>query len=533
MKRWGTLAVAGLATMILAACSSSNSGSSGGGGGGPVGGDGESRDGEVYDETLASDVDGETIAITVLEPTTVTEGATYPLILHSHGYGGARQSTAPAEGSLMARLRDAGYGVISIDERGHNESGGTIRILDPTLEGQDLLQVLDWAEETLDWIAYDNNGPDSGLGKGNPIVGAMGSSYGGGFQNLIYAIDPKHRLDAIAPDITWNDLRYSLFPGNVFKSFWATLLSTAGNLPPNTQDAQVNQGLLEGMTTNSLSDENLELLYFHSLASHCAGDNPHTAAGGLTAIDALVTQSAQDTLFNFNDAYHNYSCLKAQGGDVRLLTKAQGHGIDNGDGGDHCGSIERADATFAWFEEKLYGRSGVTDFIPGVCLMLGGSGDDAVMVDDVPVGGTEVAIASQSVTTGEVGGLAPVAVPVYTAPAGGDILAGIPMLNVTVTDPLLGDAGVLDPIFLVALGRSAGLGQYEVFQNQYRPVRGYGAFSIELNGVFERLAEGDELLLLFYGGALDQFAGSTGVVGQVNVEGSVSLPLIGTDHQTP
>ena len=175
----------------------------------------------------------------------------------------------------------------------------------------------------------------------------------------------------------------------------------------------------------------------------------------------------------------------------------------------------------------------MTDFIPGVCLMLGGSGDDAVMVDDVPVGGTEVAIASQSVTTGEVGGLAPVAVPVYTAPAGGDVLAGIPMLNVTVTDPLLGDAGVLDPIFLVALGRSAGLGQYEVFQNQYRPVRGYGAFSIELNGVFERLAEGDELLLLFYGGALDQFAGSTGVVGQVNVEGSVSLPLIGTDHQTP
>ncbi|MBB87401.1 CocE/NonD family hydrolase [Abyssibacter sp.] len=531
MTRWGMLAVVGLATAMGAGCgSSSGGGTNDGSGGGPVGGGGESRDGEVYSpEPLVSNVDGEAIAITVLEPTTVTEGATYPLILHSHGYGGARQATAPAEGSLMDRLRDAGYGIVSIDERGHNESGGTIRILDPALEGQDLLQILDWAETTLGWLAYDNNGPDTGLGKGNPIIGAIGSSYGGGYQHLIWAIDSKHRLDAIAPDITWNDLRYSLFSGGVFKTFWATLLSAGGNLPPNTQDPQVNQGLVEGLTLNMLSDTNLELLYHHSLASHCAGENAFTAAGGLTPIDAFVTQSAQDTLFNFNDAYANFQCLSAQGGDVRLFTKAQGHGIDNGDGGDHCGEIERADATFAWFEEKLYGRSGVADFIPGICLMLGGSGSDAVIVDEVAVGGTEVTIESQSVTTGELGGLSPVAIPVYTAPTGGDVLAGIPVLNITVTDPLLGDAGVGDPIFLAAMGRAGG----EVFQNQYRPIRGYGEFSIEMNGVFERLAEGEELMLLFSGGSLDQYAGSTGLGGQVNVEGTISLPLIGTDQPAP
>ena len=77
------------------------------------------------------------------------------------------------------------------------------------------------------------------------------------------------------------------------------------------------------------------------------------------------------------------------------------------------------------------------------------------------------------------------------------------------------------------------LGQFEVFQNQYRPIRGYGEFSIDMNGVFERLAEGDELMLLFYGGSLDQYAGPTGLGGRVNVEGTISLPLIGTDHPAP
>lgn len=516
--------------LLLCACSSDDATAVQGG---PIQGTGESRDGTVTDYVLSSKVDGEDIAITVLEPTTVTEGSTYPLMLHSHGYGGSRQTTRPESG-LMRRLLDAGYGVISIDERGHNDSGGTIRILDPALEGQDLLQVLDWAEDHLDWIAYNNQGPDTGLGKGNPIVGSIGGSYGGGYQHLIYAIDAKHRLDAIAPDITWHDLRYSLYPGHVFKTTWATLLSAAGNLPPNRQDAQVNQGLIEGITTNSLSDENLALLYGNSMASHCAGENAYTAGGALTRIDAFLTQSAQDTLFNFNDAYGNYRCLSALGGDVRLFTKAQGHGLDNGDGGEHCGSIDRDDATFAWFEEKLYRRAGVADFVPHVCLMLGGSGDDAVVVNEVPVGGMVAAFDEANMLTGEISGLLPRVVPVYTAPEAGDVLAGVPVLDVTVLSGLGTESGLGDPILFFALGTPNDRGGYEVFQNQYRPVRGYGHVTIEMNGVFERLAPGQELVLLIHQGVLGQFATSSSTIPTlVSASGSVSLPLIGTDHPTP
>ncbi len=163
------------------------------------------RAGRSTDVILSSNVDGVDVAFTVHEPTTFVPGAKYPLILEGHGYGGSRISAAerPATGNTgtMGRLLDAGYGVISVDQRGHGQSGGTIRILEPEHEGQDLLQILDWAEAQLPWLAYRD---------GNLLLGAIGGSYGGGYQHLIYAIDPEHRLDAIAPEITWHDLRYSL-----------------------------------------------------------------------------------------------------------------------------------------------------------------------------------------------------------------------------------------------------------------------------------------------------------------------------------
>ena len=176
------------------------------------------RAGTSTDVIIPSNVDGAAIAFTVHEPTVVIEGQKYPLILEGHGYGGSRVKAAsrPASGGsgLLSRLLDDGFGIISIDQRGHGDSGGKIRILDPDFEGKDLVQLLDWAEDNLDWLAYRN---------GNLLLGATGQSYGGGFQHTIYAHDPKHRLDAIAPEITWHDLRYSLFSGHVFKSFWATL----------------------------------------------------------------------------------------------------------------------------------------------------------------------------------------------------------------------------------------------------------------------------------------------------------------------
>src|SRR3546814_19316275 len=89
--------------------------------------------------------------------------------MKGRGEGRAREHAA-ADGSFIKRLNDAGYYVISIDERGFGESSGTVRVMDPEYEGQDLIAVLDWAEN-LEGLRRRNNGA--------MMVGSYGGSYGG------------------------------------------------------------------------------------------------------------------------------------------------------------------------------------------------------------------------------------------------------------------------------------------------------------------------------------------------------------------
>lgn len=493
------------------------------------------RAGMTMDVTLTSDTgDDADITFTMHEPDVVVPGETYPLMLHSHGYGGSREAARPDSG-LLGRFLANGYYLISIDERGHGDSGGTIRILDPDLEGQDLLQVLDWAETNLDQLAYRDDGPTMSTLMDNPVVGAVGGSYGGGYQHLIHAIDDKHRLDAIAPDITWNDLRYSLFSGGVFKTFWATLLSALGNAPGNTQDQEVNEGLVNGLTQNMLTQEQLDLLYRHSLASHCAGANDSTAGPGLLPIDAFLTQSHLDTLFNFNDAAANFACLKALGGDVRLFTKSNGHGIDSGDGGENCGTLARDDMTFRWFEEKLKLITGAADAIPQVCFNLGTEGADAIALADVPIGSTMVTIDQQTLTLAE-GSQQVLAVPLYTAPEQGDILAGIPTISLDIGDPTGVNSPAADPILFVGLGvQPAGSDATpDDLMNQIRPFRGFGNFTDQLIGVMSRLEAGDTVVLLLHAAQSDQyFTSGSPIPVPVTIDATVALPLIGSNQRVP
>ena len=56
------------------------------------------------------------------------------MVLHSHGWGGSR-TTDPAS---FAYLTDAGFGVLSFDQRGFGESGGQAYIENPDVEGKDV-----------------------------------------------------------------------------------------------------------------------------------------------------------------------------------------------------------------------------------------------------------------------------------------------------------------------------------------------------------------------------------------------------------
>ena len=73
-----------------------------------------------------------------------------------------------------------------------------------------------------------------------------------------------------------------------------------------------------------------------------------------------------------NDAVHNVECVRALGGDVRLLTKNSGHdSLVPGLGaatGEQCGRLKKVQAIVDWYEEKLKGITGKASYIPQNCF---------------------------------------------------------------------------------------------------------------------------------------------------------------------
>lgn len=402
-----------------------------------------SRSGEHYRQAIVAPT-GDTVVFQVFEPAWLEAGGEYPLVLHSHGYAGSRLHQPDA---FVSRLVDAGYYVLSIDQRGFGESSGTVRLMSPDFEGQNLVAVLDWAED-LEGLARRGNG--------EMRVGAYGSSYGGMYQLLLYAADPRHRLRVMAPNNAPHDLVYGLYPHGVARSGWLAGLLAAGELPGGDalfmqnpealldqlgsldqqpglrQDPAVYETFLGMMLENRLSDAGANFLRYHSMRYFCDGQAPGAQDFRIAdpdprrvsplrppPADVLVTQGVPDTLFNLKDGVDNFECLRALGGDVRLFTHQSGHIVPlsvatlgaeaaldplyqvlnlpefQGPGGTRsCGDTDLDDLQFAWFEEKLRRQHGAIDAVAGerreVCISL--DEDEAILADHITRGGRSFAI---------------------------------------------------------------------------------------------------------------------------------------------
>ena len=218
-----------------------------------------------------------------------------PLIFHSHGWAGSRTTDPKA----FEAFTKAGYGVLSFDQRGFGEDGGKARIENPAYEGQDVAKLVTLVSR-LSWVQQD--------GPGDPRIGAIGGSYGGGYQfvGAFTQIALKHKqvFDALAPEITWWSLKQSLAPQGVAKTQWDLALSGAGAgaLPP-----EVLQGLATSAASGTWSDGSIPGTT--DLDAFFAKNGPQwqVSQGRRIDVPVLFRQGITDELFPLDQGLKNFA----------------------------------------------------------------------------------------------------------------------------------------------------------------------------------------------------------------------------------
>jgi ABC-2 type transport system ATP-binding protein len=276
-----------------------------------------------------------------------------PAVLLAHGFGGTKRSVAKQARQLAAR----GYAVLTWSARGFGDSTGTVHLDSPDYEVKDAQALLDRLARRDD-IALD--------GRGDPRVAVMGASYGGALALLLAGYD--RRVDAVIPQITWNDLSHAFFPNGaggpaedgVFAKAWAgaffgsnVLRDRRNPVGSAASDATACGRLagdlcrvyLESATTGRLSAEGAALLRRSS---------PASVIGNIT-VPTLLLQGTQDTLFPLDEADANARGIAANGTDVKVAWFAGGHDV-----GDPTGAEYRRlrDLSDRWLDYYLKHQGG-------------------------------------------------------------------------------------------------------------------------------------------------------------------------------
>ena len=201
----------------------------------------------------------------------------------------------------VAPLRNAGYNVVTWDPRGEYASGGVLQLDSPEFEARDVSAIIDMT------LAL----PET---KDHQRIGMVGGSYGGGIQLVTATIDP--RINAIVPGIAWNTLNSSLYPKDVFKTAWGTLLI----LDLIEAGARINPQIYEGILTGALLG-----VLTPSQQALLARSGTGTDAGKITA-PTLLIQGTADGLFPLREAVTNAQLLADAGTPVKMIWFCGGHG---------------------------------------------------------------------------------------------------------------------------------------------------------------------------------------------------------------
>ncbi|MEU6195268.1 CocE/NonD family hydrolase [Streptomyces sp. NPDC047061] len=279
-----------------------------------------------------------------------------PAVLLAHGFGGNKDDMR-AEAEDLAR---DGYAVLTWSARGFGRSTGKIGLNDPKGEVADVSRLIDWLAKQ----------PQVQLDKtGDPRVGMAGASYGGAISLLTAAYD--HRVDAIAPSITYWNLADALFPNGVFKKLWAGIFFNTGG-----GCAKFESELC------AMYDRVAESGKPDAAAVKLLEERSPSAVGSRIDVPTLLFQGQTDSLFTLSQSDAAAKAVKANGAPVDVDWIAGGH-----DGGDLETSRVEGRVT-AWFDRYLKGdkatgtgpafritRTGGVDSTDGAAQLRGATAD--------------------------------------------------------------------------------------------------------------------------------------------------------------
>ena len=460
------------------------------------------------------------ICYSIFRPAGASKSRRVPMIMHSHGWGGSR-TTDPAS---FQKFLGAGYGVISFDQRGWGESGGHAYVENPDVEGHDVRSLVTLVSK-LDWVKKD--------APGDPRLGAIGGSYGGGYQFLgafeELRTQGKPIFDALAPEITWNDLSESLAPEGVVRTAWAAALSAA-SVPADALPPNVYAALVEGAATGTLPDGSVPGTEDMPAFFRKNGPQWHTDHGRRLDIPVLFGQGTTDSLFPLEQGFQNFQTaitarararsifVAYNGGHVLPAVFPQGIDVTSDPCSKELAGGSFQDLSIRFFDEKLKGKA----------TGLTGYGQYHLATPESTCTTVAAVGANQTRAIGDVATTETVGVPIPFEVAQGPIrIAGTPYLTGTVTA-----AGVNNRAFYgLAVGTSpadAHLVQNNVLPvNEPLPVVGADR-RIALPSVAIDVPAGQTLYLLASAFS-DTFAGmGSRTPGAVLIQDTVvHLPVVG------
>lgn len=285
------------------------------------------------------------INATLFTPKSASRANPVPAIMATNGFGGSKNDQDTQGRAYAAR----GYAFLTYSGLGFGGSECRIRLDDRDwdgLAGSQLVSFLGGSKAAddgtrIDYVLRDSVDHAGVRRPDDPRVGMIGGSYGGQIQFAIAGVDA--RLDAIVPQITWNDLAYSLAPNNtdlvrgvtyatpgVGKTDWPALFTALGIV-------RGAEGIAGGDTSKLGPCPNYADQICPALARSAAFGYPDAATLALLRhasvasfirdikIPTLISQGQSDNLFNLQEAVATYQALFAQGTPVKMIWRSAGH----------------------------------------------------------------------------------------------------------------------------------------------------------------------------------------------------------------